>query len=227
MGTWNTKITGNDTTLDVYSNFLDLYNEGANPVNVSEQIKEDFQEYFNDSDDRNNSLFGLALAQWETKCLEKEVFDSVKSIIENGTDLQLWSDLGADEKTIRKREKELQKFLTQISIERPKAKRRVRPKFEFTVNELINEIAPDNKKVFGMNEEFTNQKYIHTGGIMSWMSGGGSGIVYFEGQGKRISAKWIDSQTLEITHEKGLIFTKKEERSFFCGDEVIIKYKEE
>lgn len=227
MGTWNTKITGNDTTLDVYSNFFEIYNEGANPTNVSEQIKEDFQEYFEDSDDRNNSLFGLALAQWETKCLEKEVFETVRSIIENGEDLQVWSDLGADEMTIKKREKELQKFLTQISIERPKAKRRVRPKFEFTVNELINEIAPDNKKVFGMNEEFTNQKYIHTGGIMSWMSGGGAGIVYFEGHGKRISAKWLDNQTLEITHEKGMVFTKKEERSFFCGDEVIINYKEE
>lgn len=227
MGTWNTKIKGNDTTLDIYSNFFDLYNEGANPVDVSEKIKEDFQDYFNDSDDRNNSFFGLALAQWETKCLEKNIFKTVKDIIEKGSDIKLWLDLGADEKTVKKREKELQKFLTQISTERPKAKRRVRPEFEFTANELINEVAPDKKKVFGMNEEFTNQKYIHTGGIMSWFSGGGAGIAYFEGQGKRISAKWLDSQTLEITHEKGLVFTKKEERSFFCGDEVIIKYKEE
>lgn len=227
MGTWNTKITGNDTTLDVYSYFFELYNEGAVPANVSEQVKENFQEFFEDCDDRINSLFGLALAQWETKCLEKEVLETVKGIIENREDLQLWSDLGADEKIIKKREKELQKFLNQISIERPKAKRRVRPKLEFTFNELINEIALDNKKVFVMNEEFTNQKYIHTGGIMSWMSGGGAGIIYFEGQGKHVSAKWINNQTLEITHEKGLVFTKKEERSFFCGDEVIIKYKEE
>jgi len=227
MGTWNTKITGNDTTSDIYSNFFDLYNEGANPVDVSEKIKIDFQDYFNDSDDKNNSFFGLALAQWETKCLENNVLNTVKNIIEKGADIKLWLDLGADEKAIKKREKELQKFLTQISTERPKAKRRVRPKFEFTINELINEVAPDKKKIFEMNEEFSNQKYIHTGCIMSWLSGGGSGIAYFEGQGKQISAKWIDNQTLEITHEKGLVFTKKEEQSFFNGDEVIIRYKED
>ena len=227
MGTWNTKIKGNDTTLDVYSNFFDLYNKGSNPVNVSEQIKKDFHEYFADSDDGNNSLFGLALAQWETKCLEKEVFENVKDIIENGADLQLWSDLGADEKMIKKREKELQKFLIQISFERSKPKRRVRPKFEFSLNELIKAVAPDNKKVFGLNEEIVNQEYKLTGGIMEWFSGGGAGIVYFEGQGKRISAKWLDSQTLEITHEKGINFSKKEVCSYFRGDEVIIKYKEE
>lgn len=82
MGTWNTKIKGNDTTLDIYTNFFDLYNEGENSINVSKQIKTDFQDYFQDSDDRNNSFFGLDLAQWETKSLEKEVFKTVKEIIE-------------------------------------------------------------------------------------------------------------------------------------------------
>ncbi len=226
MGSWNTTIKGNDTTLDIYSNFFELYNKGAHPVDVSQQIKEDFQDYFEDSEDRNNALFGLALAQWETKCLESEVFETVKAIIENGSDIKLWIDLGADEKMLKKREKELLKFLTQISVERPKPKRRVRPKFEFSVNQLVHEAAPDHKKLFELNEEFTNQKYIHTGGIMSWHSGGGAGIVYFQGQGKKISAQWLDSQTLEITHEKGIAFTKKEERSTFYGDEVVIKYKE-
>jgi transcription elongation factor Elf1 len=64
MGTWNTKITGNDTALDIYSNFFDLYNEGANPTDVTKRIKKDFQDYFNDSEDRINSFLGLALAQW-------------------------------------------------------------------------------------------------------------------------------------------------------------------
>ena len=224
MGTWSTKITGNDTTLDIYSNFFDLYNNGADPTDVSQQIKADFQADFEDSDDRNNSFFGLALAQWETKCLEKEIFETVKQIIENEADLRVWGDLGADEKTIKKRKKELQKFLNQISVERPKAKRRVRPKFEFSATELIKEVAPDNKKQFSLSEEIVNKQYTQTGGLLEWFSGGGAGIVYFEGQEKRISARWLDSQTLEIIHEKDMVFTKKEGRSYFCGDEVTIKY---
>lgn len=146
MGTWNTRIIGNDTTLDIYSNFFDLYNEGANPDEVSERIKEDFQDYLQDSDDKNNSLFGLTLAQWETKCLKENIFKTIKEIIENGPVLKLWIDLGTDEKTIKKREKEFRKFLTQISIERPKPKRHVSPKFEFSVNKLIKAVELQRKK---------------------------------------------------------------------------------
>lgn len=172
MGVWNTEIKGNDTTLDIYSNFFDKYNNGGNQVWVSNEIKTEFEDYFSDLDDRNNSLFGLALAQWETKSLEPEIYKTVKEIIENGTDLELWKELGADQKTLNDRKSELENFLKLISTEKPKAKRRVRPKFEFTTNELVNIRTIDGTKEFRVNEEFTNGKYIHTSGIMEWNSGG-------------------------------------------------------
>ena len=227
MGTWNTKIKGNDTTLDIYSSFFEKYNNGGNQVWVSNQIKKEFANYFSDSDDRNNSLFGLALAQWETKSLEPEILFMIKEIIDNGIDLELWKELGADEKTVQERKTELQNFLKLISTEKPKAKRRVRPKLEFTTNEIIRISTANGTKEFRVNEEFTNGKYIHTSGIMEWNSGGGAEIIYFNGESKKVSAKWIDSQTLEITHEKGLVFINKEEQTFFYGDEVMIKYIEE
>lgn len=226
MGAWNAKIKGNDTTLDIYSSFFERYNEGGNPVDISNQIKTDYQECFLDSDDKNNALIGLALAQWETKCLEDKLYKQVKELIDTKADLAVWKDLGADEKTLAKRDKELQKFLFQISTERPKPKRRMRSRVVFSTRELIHIVAPGNKKEFGLNEEFTNQKYIHTGGLMSWEDKGGAGIVYFEGQNKKISAEWKDSQTLVLTHEKGIVFTKKETRTYFDGDEVFIYYHE-
>ncbi|QFZ54233.1 hypothetical protein FEZ18_05210 [Oceanihabitans sp. IOP_32] len=227
MGVWNTEIKGNDTTLDIYSNFFDKYNNGGNQVWVSNEIKAEFEDYFSDSDDRNNSLFGLALAQWETKSLEPEIYKTVKEIIENGTDLDLWKELGADKKTLNDRKSELENFLKLISTEKPKAKRRVRPKFEFTTNELVKIRTIDGTKEFRINEEFTNGKYIHTSGIMEWSSGGGAGIMYYTGESKSISAKWTDNNNLEIIHEPNLTFDKKEKESFFQGDRVIIKYKTE
>src|SRR5690606_25682622 len=122
MGTWNTKINGNDTFQDIYQNFFDLYNQGQKPVVISKQIQDDFAEMFNDYDDKNNSLFGLALAQWETKSLDPTVYKQVKEIIETDSDLNVWKELGADNKTIEKRKKELDKFLTQISTEKEKPK---------------------------------------------------------------------------------------------------------
>jgi hypothetical protein len=227
MGVWNTEIKGNDTTLDIYSNFFEKYNNGGNQVWVSNEIKTEFADYFTDSDDKNNSLFGLALAQWETKSLEPEILKQVKEIIDNGTDLELWKELGADEKTIQERKTELQNFLKIISTEKPKAKRRVRPKFEFTTNELVRTSTADGTKEFRVNEEFTNGKYIQTSGIMEWNSGGGAGVMYFNGAGKKVSAKWITNNHLEIIHEPNLNFVKKEIKSFFCGDEVKIEYKTE
>ena len=225
MGTWNTEIKGNDTTLDVYSSFFEKYNNGKNPVLVSQEIKEEFEDEFRDHEDGNNSFFGLALAQWETKSLEPKVYTTVKEIIGSGKDLKLWEELGADEKTIKNRKTELDNFLKQISGERPKAKRRVRPKFESETKELIDVSSPDQSKTFKVNEEFGNGSYIHTSGILEWNSGGGSGILYFDGIGKKISAKWIDNNRLEITHESDVEFEKKEERLRFRGDEVNINYR--
>lgn len=226
MGTWNATIKGNDTTLDIYQSFFDKYNKGLNQVEVSKVIKNEFKEYFKDTDDRNDSLFGLALAQWETKCLEPSLLNKVKKIIEKESDLERWKELGADEKTVNKRKKVLNKFLNQISVEREKPKKRVKPKIDFTMKELIRVISPDNKKEFVINEEFRNQKYIHTSSMMKWYSGGGAGIMYYEEEGKEVSAKWIDSQTLEITHESNIKFDNKVEISYFKGDAVKIIYKE-
>ena len=222
MGTWNTAVNGNDTFLDIYQNFFGLYNEGQNPTDISKQILTDYEEMFNDYDDRNNSLFGLALAQWETKSLDPVIFSQVKEIIESGNDLVLWE--GSDIKTLKKRKAALDTFLLQISTEREKPKRRVRPKFDFETIEIVNITAPDNKKRFRISEEFTNKNYIHTGGIMMWESGGGS-VLYFTGQGKFIMAKWLDSQTLEVTHDKDIVFSKKDDKTYFSGDDIKVIYK--
>ncbi len=224
MGTWNIKIDGNDTFLDIYQNFFDLYNNGKNPAYVSRQIMDDFSEMFNSHDDRNNSLLALALAQWETKSLDEKIYKKVKEIIETGNDLELWKGLGADEKTIKKRNVILCKFLTQISSDRGKPKRRIKPKFEFEMKNLVDKVAPDNLKKFRVNEEFTNKKYVHTSGIIMWEKGGGS-VFYFTGQGKNISASWLGSNTLEVTHDKDISFTKQKERAYFCGDDIKIIYR--
>jgi hypothetical protein len=225
MGTCNTKINGNDTFQDIYQSFFAAYNDGQEPDDISKRIQKEYAEMFQDSDDRNNSLFGLALAQWETMSLDPSLYKQVKEIIETGKDLEVWKGLGADEKSLKLRKNVLKKFLLHLSTNRDKPKRRVSPKFDFTYKELINEIAPDGKKTFTVHEHFTNGTYTQTGSMMSWDDGGGS-ILYFTGQGQYISARWLDSQTLEVTHDKEIQFTKKDESFYFCGDEGKVIYIE-
>ena len=124
MGAWKTAISSNDTYADIYGEFFDLYNSGLDVAEISEKLIADNQETINDLDDCTNFWFALAKAQWECKQLDKDIFDRVKKVIETGADLAVWRKLDADEKDIKKRKVVLDKFLTDLQTERPKAKSR-------------------------------------------------------------------------------------------------------
>jgi len=130
MGTWNTSIKGNDAASDIYSDFFDLYNDGKNPVDISKKVFADYQEVIDNPKDCNNFWFALALAQWETKSLDENVYKKVKEIIDSGNDLKVWEELGADKKDIQKRKDVLDKFLVTIQTEKEKAKppKKIKPK---------------------------------------------------------------------------------------------------
>lgn len=223
MGAWNTRINGSDTFQDVYRSFFDLYNDGHAPQAITKKIQNDFAEMFDDFDDRNPALFALALAQWETKSLDAEIFNQVKTIIETGQDIEIWKASDADGKLIERRKRELAKFLEQISSKREKAKRIHRPKHKYEGVSIVSIISPDNLKRFDIIEHFFNKEYVNTSGVMMWARGGGT-VLYFNHQGKKISAKWANSQTLEIIHEKNILFEQQNHNAYFDGDDVKVVY---
>ena len=124
MGAWGIGIDENDTFQDVYQSFFYLYDQGGQPAAISKQLQSDFSGDFTDHGDaRNDCLFALALAQWETASLGKTIYKEVKKIIETGSDLERFSGEG-DKKSLEKRKKALDKFLTKISIDNEKPKPR-------------------------------------------------------------------------------------------------------
>lgn len=124
MGTWGTSISSNDTYDDIYGEFFDLYNDGLEVSDITKKLIANNQEIINNNDDSNNFWFALAKAQWECKQLEKGILERVKNIIETGGDLEVWRQLEANEKDIKKRKIVLDKFLSDLLTERPKAKTR-------------------------------------------------------------------------------------------------------
>lgn len=124
MGAWGTAISSNDTYSDIYGEFFDLYNDGLDVAEISKKLIADNKEIINDTDDCNNFWFALAKAQWECKQLDKDIFYRVKEIVETGADLEVWRQLDANEKDIKKRKVVLDKFLADLQTERPKAKSR-------------------------------------------------------------------------------------------------------
>ncbi len=229
MGMWGVNVKDSDSFADVYDGFFDFYNNGASPENASSEVKESFSEYFEDYEDSNNSWFALAYAQWETKSLEQSVYEKVLSIINSGSDIKLWEELGANKDDLKKRKIALDSFLEEISSEKKTKKRRKRRKHDYRENKIIELSAPDNKKVFTVTEEFTDGKYLRTSASMVWssvgarISGGGS-VFYFSREGAQVSANWENSQKLAITIEKGIEFWQKDETAFFNGDRVQVTY---
>lgn len=223
MGTWDAAIESNDTFLDVYSAFFELYNKGQSPVYAFGQVMKMFSDDFEDEDSANNALFAVALAQWETKSQNTELLNRVKDVIVTGKDLEVWTNLGAGEELLEERKAALDQFLLKISTPKEKAKRRVKEKFVFTAVELIKITSPDGLKTFSMSEEYTNGNYIHTSSSLNWKNGGGS-ILYFNELGKNITARWIDNQTLEIVHDSDIRFTLKRNDSAYYNDLVNVIY---
>lgn len=221
MGTWDTSIKGNDTTLDIYSYFYERYNNGEDPIVISNIIKEEYSDYFTEFDDKNNALFGFALAQWETKCLENNILKEVKKVIDSNDDLKFW---GNDKKIISKRKSVLNKFLTQISSERLKPKRRRKAKFEHKSVDIIKTVSPDKLKEFVISDEYVNGKYIHTLGMMTWYSGSGSGILSYNKPNANIMASWKKGNNLHVVFKDDLVFSKKETTFYLCGDQGKIEY---
>jgi hypothetical protein len=123
MGTWGTGISSNDTYADAYSDFMDLFNDGLEITEITKQLIDNNRELIDDYAS-NDFWFALAMAQWDCKSLDKEIFDRVKKIVDSGEDIKLWVEQGAEKKDINKRKKVLTAFIDKISTERPKAKKR-------------------------------------------------------------------------------------------------------
>jgi hypothetical protein len=124
MGTWGTGISSNDDYADVYSEFFELYNDGKEVPEVTELVIARNSEMLSMPEAANNVWFAIAKAQWECKQLQSEIYGRVKEIIDSDADLKILADLDADQSDIEKRRKVLEKFLSKLQSERPKAKAR-------------------------------------------------------------------------------------------------------
>lgn len=133
MGTWGTAISSNDTYADTYSDFMDLYNDGLEVSEITQQLIENNQDLIKDYASKNDFWFAVAMAQWDCNSLDKEIFNKVKQIVDSREDIKLWREQGADKNDITKREKALYSFIDKISVEKPKAKRRKRKKYRDSI----------------------------------------------------------------------------------------------
>lgn len=124
MGTWGTGLSSNDTFEDIYSDFIEKYNAGHDIRDITDDIILNFSELQSDHEDKNSFWFALAKAQWDCGSLDSEIYEKVKTIIESGDDLILWTELNGTSGEVKKRKKVLDDFLEKISTSNTKPKKR-------------------------------------------------------------------------------------------------------
>jgi len=124
MGTWGTGLSSNDTFEDIYSEFIELYNGGLEIEEITNKILSASIDLQNDYEDKHSFWFALAKAQWECGTLDQKIYEKVKTIIENGDDIKLWTELNGESNDVKKRKKILDDFLEKISKPTLKIKKR-------------------------------------------------------------------------------------------------------
>ncbi len=130
MGVWGAGITQSDEYCEVYDSFMEKYNAGESVEAITDGIlKEYLSEFDPDDGIMHDVYFALAKSQWMCGALSDTIMGIVKDIIQNGKNMEFLKELDADDRFLRDRKKNLDKFLSSLETPRKTArKRKIPPK---------------------------------------------------------------------------------------------------
>ena len=75
MGCWGMGIAQTDEFCEVYDDFMERYDEGKEPAEISEEILAEYHKEFDDSDGvMHDVYFALAKAEWMCGALSERIF---------------------------------------------------------------------------------------------------------------------------------------------------------
>ncbi len=149
MGAWGIAISSNDDYADVYEDIMDEFNKGIPIETVINKVIEKYENEFEDDEDSlHNLYFAAAFAAWECGMQDDKFYNKVKEIIESGSDIKCWGELGASKQDLKKREKALLSFLTKLSAPKEKPKKPKQKKFKpalFEKGDVLSILLDDGR----------------------------------------------------------------------------------
>ena len=128
MSCWGMGITQSDEYCEVYERFMEEYDEGKPVSFITRDLLE---EYFDEFDPEDGVLhdvyFALAKAQWMCGGVEADILSKVQTIIQSDANLVFLAELEADEKDLKQRKRNLDKFLSGLLTPRSTVRKRKKP----------------------------------------------------------------------------------------------------
>jgi hypothetical protein len=137
-------ILQSDLGFDVYNQIIDLYDTGASVARIRQRLSQ-FEASLDDDVDLEIYLAASAKALWEIGQLEETRRKKLSRLLESGTSLRLWEEIG-DRRFTRARKAALTRLVTLIANPRksPRARKiyaSVRRKL-FSVGDCLHLVTP-------------------------------------------------------------------------------------
>jgi hypothetical protein len=148
MATDGVKIIDGDLAHDTYWGIMDLYDSNVDVKTIQNEIPF-VRSHYGIDEDFYHEIFvtSYALAFWEIGEITNEILEEVKSVIDKGAGVRLWTE-EADGKEGKARQKELDKIWKKISQRNTKIRARKKYRkitnFHFQVDDLLTFKLKDN-----------------------------------------------------------------------------------
>lgn len=156
MGSWGTDIFSNDTSADVRDEYRELLSAGVEDAEATRLLAEDHADDIADPDVAADFWLGLAAAQWEMGRMEAPKRTKALELIESGSDLRRWRDLGGDDADLEERRERLEILEARLAGPPPRrveiptrspADTRMPSPASFDVGEVFSYALESGKKV--------------------------------------------------------------------------------
>ena len=125
MGCCGMGITQSDEYCEIYERFMEEYDDGKPVADIKKDILDEYLEEFDEEDGiLHDVYFALGKAEWMCGGISNDIYEKISYIIKSGENIAYYRELEATEKDLRLRQKNLEKFLESISVDRGKTKKR-------------------------------------------------------------------------------------------------------
>ena len=169
MSCWGMGITQSDEYADVYDRFMEEYNEGKPLPDIKQDILEDYLMEFEEDDGiLHDVYFAIGKAEWMCGGISEDMFGKISHIIASGANIAFLRELEASERDLKQRQKNLEKFLSSLSVPREKAKKRKIPTEKYVKKPKLPQFRPGDVFAYEFNGKYrlfcliTKEKHLNT-----------------------------------------------------------------
>lgn len=147
MGCWGMGITQSDEYCEVYDRFMEEYDGGKGVADITKDLLAEYLEEFEPDDGvLHDVYFALGKAEWMCGGISDAILERIRQIVETDENIRFYRELEATEKDLNARRKNLQKFLSGLSVPRGKTRKRKIPEEKYVppVPDLLADVLPGN-----------------------------------------------------------------------------------